>query len=77
MDTERPEFAICVASEDDDDLEIWKVYRILPDQKAADVGCLRVVDESGEDYLYPATRFIQINLPGDAREKLLESADKA
>ncbi len=49
----RVEFAICVADEGYDDLEVWKVYRVLPDAKAAEVGCIRVIDESGEDYLYP------------------------
>jgi hypothetical protein len=42
----RVEFAICVANEGYDDLEVWKVYRVMPDTKAAEVGCLRVIDES-------------------------------
>ena len=54
----RVEFAICVANEGYDDLEAWKVYQVLPDAKAAEVSCIRVVDESGEDYLYPAERFV-------------------
>jgi len=45
------QFAICMAGEEDGDLEVWKLYRVLPDQKAAAVDCLRVIDESGEDYL--------------------------
>ena len=52
-------------------LEAWKVYRVLPDPKAAEVGCLRVVDGSGEDYLYPAARFVAVNFPKDVRERLL------
>jgi hypothetical protein len=51
------ESAICVANEGYDDLEVWKVYQVLTDPKAAGVGCIRVIDESGEDYLYPADRF--------------------
>ena len=58
----RVKFAICVADEGYDDLEVWKVYRVLPDTKAAEVGCLRVVDESGEDYLYPKPFFRAIAL---------------
>jgi hypothetical protein len=77
MKEKQDDFAICVANEDYEDLEIWKVYRLLPDPKATEVGCLRVIDESGEDYLYPANRFVQIDLPGDVREKLLASVDKA
>jgi hypothetical protein len=43
------DFAICIAAEENGDLEVWKIYRVLPDLKAAEVGCLRVIDESGED----------------------------
>ena len=76
MAKERPEFAICVANEDYEDLEVWKVYRILPDPKAAEVGCLRVIDESGEDYLYPASRFVQVTFPADVRKRLLATVGK-
>ena len=41
------EFAICVENEGYDDLEVWKVYQVLPDARAAGVGCIRVIDESG------------------------------
>lgn len=70
----RVDFAICAASEGFDDLEVWKVYRVLPDVKAAQVGCLRVIDESGEDYLYPADRFMAVDLPREVRERLLAVA---
>lgn len=65
------EFAICVANEGYDDLEVWKVYRMLPDPKAAEVGCVRVIDESGEDYLYPEDRFITVDFSKDVRARLL------
>jgi hypothetical protein len=64
-------FAICIANEGYEDLEIWKVYRVLPDAKAAEVSCLRVIDESGEDYLYPANRFVVVDLPEEVRARLL------
>ncbi len=67
----RVEFAICVANQGCDDLEVWKVYRVLPDRKAAGVGCIRVMDESGEDYLYPADRFVTVDFPKDVRARLL------
>ena len=70
------EFAICVMNEGHEDLEVWKVYRILPDPRAAEVGCLRAIDESGEDYLYPTNCFVQITLPDDVREQLLASVEK-
>ena len=44
-------------------LEVRKVYRVLPDLAAARRGLLRVVDESGEDYLYPARFFLRIEVP--------------
>lgn len=66
-------FAICISAEEMGDLEVWKIYLILPDAKAEELGCLRVIDESGEDYLYSANRFIIVELPADVREKLLSS----
>jgi hypothetical protein len=55
-----------LANEGYDDLEVWKVYRVLRDAKAIGVGCIRVIDESGEDYLYLADRFVEVDvrLPG-------------
>jgi hypothetical protein len=64
-------FAVCIAAEEDGDLETWKIYRVLPDTKAAEVDCLRVIDESGEDYLYPQNKFAIVELPKEVRERLL------
>ena len=66
----RFEFAMCIANKGYDDLEAWKVYQVLPDAKAAGVGCIRVIDESGEDYLYPADRFVALDLPKEVRARL-------
>jgi hypothetical protein len=76
MTTAQHEFAICIANEGYEDLVVWKVYQLLPDPKAAEVGCLRVIDESGEDYLYPASRFVQVIFPADVREQLLATVGK-
>lgn len=72
MDTKEAQvnFAVCLAIAGDEDLEVGKVYRILPDAKAVEVGCLRVIDESGEDYLYPVERFMVLDLPEAERERL-------
>jgi len=67
----KQRFAICAANENCDDLEVWKVYRVLPDSKAAQEDFLRIVDESGEDYLYPARRFVMVELPQPVVKKLL------
>lgn len=66
-------FAICLQSKVHDDLEHWKLYRIIPDKKADQVGCLRVIDESGEDYLYPAKKFLVVDFSEEVQTKLLES----
>ena len=47
-------------------LETRKIYRALPDDKAESHGLLRVVDESGEDFLYPSRLFIPIDVPKGA-----------
>lgn len=57
-------FGICVDNaEYPASLELHKVYRVLPDKQAAKDGDLRVIDESGEDYLYPADCFVLVDLP--------------
>jgi hypothetical protein len=65
-------FAVCI---DDggyvDDLKVRTVYQILPDDSAARSNYLRVIDETGEDYLYPASLFVPIELPNQAAEALL------
>lgn len=69
--TKRTRFAICVRADGCDDLEVWKLYRVLPDKKAAKEDFLRIVDESGEDYLYPAHRFVLVGLSAPAARKVL------
>ena len=64
-------FALCLSSDDYADLIARKVYRVLPDDRAASLGCLRVIDESGEDYLYPAARFEPLALSAEATSRLL------
>ena len=62
-----PQFAICVRNDDyPASLELYKVYRVLPDARAARHQMMRVVDESGEDYLYPKDRFVTVELPQSA-----------
>lgn len=69
-----PQFAICVDnSEYPASLELHKIYRVLPDEDAARDGDLRIIDESGEDYLYPADYFLLIDLPRDTVQALDKS----
>jgi hypothetical protein len=68
-------FAVCVDNSDyPASLELHKIYRLLPDEEAAKDGDLRVIDESGEDYLYSADRFMLIELPKPLEEALLQAS---
>jgi hypothetical protein len=68
-------FAVCVNNTDyPASLELHKIYRVLPDEDAAVDGDLRVIDESGEDYLYPAERFVPITVPEAVQKSLLKAA---
>ena len=65
-------FAVCVENSGyPASLELHKIYRVVPDQDAAREGDLRVVDESGEDYLYPAEWFAAVEVPRRVRAALL------
>ena len=71
----EPRFAVCVDNEGyPASLDLWKIYRNLPDQKAARHNLVRIVDESGEDYLYPENYFVPIRLPQAAREAFLAAS---
>ena len=60
-------FAVCINNEDyPASLELRKIYQVVPDPQAVERHLVRVVDESGEDYLYPADYFVPIELPGAA-----------
>lgn len=63
-------FALCVKNDDCEDIEIRKIYKMIPDKRASQEGYLRIVDESGEDYLYPESYFLIIDLPFQAQELL-------
>jgi hypothetical protein len=67
-------FAVCINNTDyPASLELHKIYRVLPDESAAKDGDLRVIDESGEDYLYPADFFVPIDVPKAVERALLQT----
>ncbi len=75
MKTKEPaRFAICLKNKGCEDLVIRKVYRILPDEKAEKTKYLRIIDESGEDYLYPAGYFFVIEVPQKVERTLRRSS---
>ena len=71
----RAEYVVCVDNGGyPASLELHKIYRTLPDDDAAASGDLRVVDESGEDYLFPASGFVAISVPERVRSSLRRAA---
>jgi len=72
--SKQPGFVVCVNNDNYEDLEVRKIYQVLPDEAAAADGLLRIVDESAEDYLYPARLFLQIELPQAIEKALLPAA---
>jgi len=58
-------------------LEVGKLYRFIPDEEAAAEGLMRVIDESGEDYLYPKSFFLILKLPTNQVQALEKSMTAA
>jgi hypothetical protein len=72
MNETKPRFAICIKNDEyPASLQLWKVYRVLPDEKGAKHNMMRVIDESGEDYLFSASSFVTVELPQAVESALL------
>jgi hypothetical protein len=68
------QFAVCVDNDGyEASLERNKIYVVLPDKDAENDGDLRVVDESGEDYLFSTDRFVAIEVPAAVKASLLKA----
>jgi hypothetical protein len=68
-------FVVCIENKKyPASLEFGKIYRVMEDKKAGEHKMLRVVDESGEDYLYPENYFVAIQLPQLAEEAFMALA---
>ena len=70
----KKRYLLCVRNEGCEDLEPRKLYEQRPDPRAAEDGYVRVMDESGEDYLYPAHYFVAVDLPREAERALAGAA---
>ena len=70
----KKRYLLCVRNEGAEDLEPRKVSERLPDARAAKDGYVRVVDESGEDYLYPSGYFVAVDPPREAERALASGA---
>jgi hypothetical protein len=68
-------FAVCVNNQGfPASLEVRKLYEVVPDSEAAAEGLVRVIDESGEDYLYPAAYFRPLELSADVQQALYSAS---
>lgn len=68
-------FVICIDNSDfPASLERRKIYEALSDKDAEIINHLRIIDESGEDYLYPASCFIDANLSKEILEAVMKAA---
>lgn len=73
-ESNTPKFAICIDNREyPASLELHKVYRVLPDRDVEQDGDMRIVDESGEDYIYPARWFMLLDLPQPNRLALTKT----
>lgn len=71
----EPGFVVCIDNHDyAASLELRKIYRVLPDPAAELHQQIRIVDESGEDYLYPQFCFVPIELPEAVEEAILKAS---
>ena len=67
----QPQFAVCIDNAGHpDDLNVRTVYHLLPDDSALRSNYLRIVDETGEDYLYRADRFVLIDVTREGQKAL-------
>ncbi len=67
---EKTRFLLCIETQDCEDIEKGKVYRVVPDEAVEVDAFVRVIDESGEDYLYPESYFVPVELPEKAQAAL-------
>ena len=73
MAKNKKKFVLCIENKDTDDLEKRKIYQIIPDSNAEKEGYIRIVDDSGDDYLYPKNYFIPIQLPLEIQKAISAS----
>jgi hypothetical protein len=67
-----PQFVICIRTEDEDLLTLRRIYQVIEDESAARSNYLRIIDNEGEDYLYPADYFIKVEFSKEVEQVLLK-----
>lgn len=77
MSERTKHFAVCIRNDGyEESLEPRKIYEVLEDAKAAELGLVRVIDEEGEDYLYAKEWFLPIDLPEVIEQAVVELASR-
>ena len=66
-------FAICIFADEDSLLKPRKIYEVLPDESAARSNYVRIIDDEGEDYLYPSDYFVFMPFPREVEKALLQT----
>ncbi|ACK73044.1 conserved hypothetical protein [Gloeothece citriformis PCC 7424] len=67
----KTQFVICIRTDDPDLLTLWKIYQVIPDESATKSNYIRIIDNEGEDYLYPANYFINVDFSTEVEQALL------
>jgi len=76
MKTREHHFMVCVRNgKHPASLELRKLYEAIPDRQASRLHLVRIVDESGEDYLYPEDYFLAVKLPQSVGRALLRAPE--
>ncbi len=71
--SQQKRFAVCIRNQGNEaSLELRKIYEVLDDSAAASHEMIRVIDEEDEDYLYPTSWFVPIDLPTNVEQAILE-----
>lgn len=70
QNNKKRKFVVCI-TDSEPDLELRKIYQVLPDESADKDNYIRIIDESGEDYLYPSNYFVFVDVPEEAESSLL------
>jgi hypothetical protein len=75
MKSSSAKFVICTSNSGyEASLEVRKLYEIVPDSAAAKHGQIRIIDESGEGYLYPPSLFVHVDLPAAVADQVEHAA---
>ena len=73
MNESSRQFVVCIRNDEyEESLDLRKIYEVLTDEVAESHGMLRVIDEEGEDYLYPKEWFLRIELPNHIQQAITE-----